>query len=178
MKVGGGEGEGRKFPSFLPHPLPALLLRPFFARSLTIFPRSLLLNRTETLATQATVIVLILTFLTCQQYIAPAFKRPGDTTGSTYRTLEHLNFAVSFITDIVTQISYARVTCKSSFYLWQRQAKVHSEKKKRKNIPQVTELSLLLTIIKIDWTCFFIKSIRIPQVITIGIMNIITFKSW
>ena len=36
-------------------PLPALLLAPFFARSLTLVPRSLLLNRTETLATQATV---------------------------------------------------------------------------------------------------------------------------
>ena len=32
----------------------ALLLPPFFARSLTLVPRSLLLNRTETLATQAT----------------------------------------------------------------------------------------------------------------------------
>ena len=41
------------FPSFLPHPLPALLLAPFFTRSLTLVPRSLLLNRTETLATQA-----------------------------------------------------------------------------------------------------------------------------
>ena len=30
----------------------ALLLAPFFARSLTLVPRSLLLNRTETLATQ------------------------------------------------------------------------------------------------------------------------------
>ena len=34
-------------------PLPALLLAPFFARSLTLVPHSLLLNRTETLATQA-----------------------------------------------------------------------------------------------------------------------------
>ena len=41
------------FPSFLPHPLPALLLTPFFARCLTLVPRSLLLNRTETLARQA-----------------------------------------------------------------------------------------------------------------------------
>ena len=41
------------FPSLLPHPLPALLLRPFFARCLTLVPRFLLLNRTETLATQA-----------------------------------------------------------------------------------------------------------------------------
>ena len=49
----GGEGGGEAFPSFLPHPLPALLLTPFFAQSLTIVPRSLLLNRTETLATQA-----------------------------------------------------------------------------------------------------------------------------
>ena len=35
-------------------PLPALLLAPFFARSLTLVSRSLLLNRTETLTTQAT----------------------------------------------------------------------------------------------------------------------------
>ena len=42
-------GEG-KVSSFLPHPLPGLLLAPFFARSLTIAPRSLLLNRTETKA--------------------------------------------------------------------------------------------------------------------------------
>ena len=34
-------------------PNPALLLAPFFARSLTLVPRSLLLNRTETLATKA-----------------------------------------------------------------------------------------------------------------------------
>ena len=34
-------------------PLPALLLAPFFARSLTLVPSSLLLNHTETLATQA-----------------------------------------------------------------------------------------------------------------------------
>ena len=51
-KVGGGGGEGR-IPSFLFHPLPALLLEPFFARSLTLVPLSLLLNRTETPATQA-----------------------------------------------------------------------------------------------------------------------------
>ena len=52
MKVGGGGGEGRV--SFLSSsPLPALLLTPFFVRSLTLVPRSLLLNRTETLATQA-----------------------------------------------------------------------------------------------------------------------------
>jgi len=40
------------FPSFLPHPLPALLLTPFFARPLTLVPQSLLLNRTETLASR------------------------------------------------------------------------------------------------------------------------------
>ena len=33
--MGGGGGEGRKFSSFLHHPLPALLLESFFARSLT-----------------------------------------------------------------------------------------------------------------------------------------------
>ena len=53
MKVGGGGGEGRKPSCLPPPPLPALLLAPFFARSLTLVPRSLLLNRTEMLATQA-----------------------------------------------------------------------------------------------------------------------------
>ena len=59
---GGGGGErsmaqgpfGRsRAPSFLPHPNPALLLEPFFARSLTLVPRYLFLHRTETLSTQA-----------------------------------------------------------------------------------------------------------------------------
>ena len=46
--------EGNFFFSFLSSPpLLALLLVPFFARSLTLAPRSLCLNRTETLATQA-----------------------------------------------------------------------------------------------------------------------------
>ena len=48
MKEGGGEE--RKPPT---NPLPALLLGPFFARSLTLVPRSSLRNCTETLATQA-----------------------------------------------------------------------------------------------------------------------------
>ena len=55
-QVGGFQNPGvclQAFPSFLPHPLPAVLLAPFFARSLTLVPRSLLLNSTETLATQA-----------------------------------------------------------------------------------------------------------------------------
>ena len=43
------------FPSFLPHPLPAILLAPFFAWSLTLVPHSLLQNRTETLAMQAAI---------------------------------------------------------------------------------------------------------------------------
>ena len=48
-------GRGRKDSFFFrPQPFPALLLAPFFARSLTLVPRSLLLNRTETLATHAT----------------------------------------------------------------------------------------------------------------------------
>ena len=50
MKEGGG---GERLPSFIPHPLPALLLAPFFARSWTLVPRSLLPSRTETLTTQA-----------------------------------------------------------------------------------------------------------------------------
>ena len=44
------------FPSFLPQPLPALLLTPLNARSLSLVPRSLLLNRKETLDTQATIL--------------------------------------------------------------------------------------------------------------------------
>ena len=42
------------FPSFPPHPLPALLLVPFFARQLILVPCSLLIDCTETLAMQAT----------------------------------------------------------------------------------------------------------------------------
>ena len=58
-QVGGFQNRGvcqQAFPSFFPHPLPALLLAPIVARSMTIVPHSLLLvlNRTETLATQAT----------------------------------------------------------------------------------------------------------------------------
>ena len=55
-QVGGFQNPGvcrQAFPSFLPHPLPALLLAPLFSRSLTLVPRSFLLNRTETFATQA-----------------------------------------------------------------------------------------------------------------------------
>ena len=53
MKVGEGEG---KEGNFLPHPLPALLLTPFFARSLTPVPRSLLLNRTKRLLRRLVVV--------------------------------------------------------------------------------------------------------------------------
>ena len=55
-QVGGFQNPGvclQAFPSFPPHPLPTLLLAPFFARSLTLVPPFLLLNRTETLTTQA-----------------------------------------------------------------------------------------------------------------------------
>ena len=47
---GGGGGEGRKegFLTFLPHPLPALSIKPFFAWSLFFAPK-----RAETLATRA-----------------------------------------------------------------------------------------------------------------------------
>ena len=55
-QVGGFQNPGvclQAFRSFLPHPLSALLPVPFFGRSLTLVPCSLLLNRTETLAMQA-----------------------------------------------------------------------------------------------------------------------------
>ena len=41
---------------------PKNLLAPFFARSLTLVPRSLLLNRTETLATQAMTLIVYKVF--------------------------------------------------------------------------------------------------------------------
>ena len=53
----GGGGEG----TFPPHLLPALLLAPFFARSSTLVPRSLLRNRTEKLASR-------LYFFRCHYY--------------------------------------------------------------------------------------------------------------
>ena len=49
-KEGEGGGEGRT----LPHPLLALLLQHFSHGLVTLAPRSLLRNRTETLAMQAT----------------------------------------------------------------------------------------------------------------------------
>ena len=54
-QVGGFQNPGvclQAFPFFLPHPLPALLLTPFFARCLTLVPCSLLLNCMEMLASQ------------------------------------------------------------------------------------------------------------------------------
>ena len=59
-QVGGFQNPGvclQAFPSFLPHPLPALLLALVFTRSLTPVPRSLLLNCTEMLATQAILLI-------------------------------------------------------------------------------------------------------------------------
>ena len=54
MKEGVGEGNERNAVSFLSSPPPPRSLTwPFVARSLTLVPRSLLLNHTETLATQA-----------------------------------------------------------------------------------------------------------------------------
>ena len=40
----------KRFLPFFPAPLPALLLEPLFSQSLTLVPRSFLLNRTEMLA--------------------------------------------------------------------------------------------------------------------------------
>ena len=56
-----GEGEGKEGNASAP---PALLLAPFFARSLTLVSRSLLLNRAETLATQAIPSIKLLTEFT------------------------------------------------------------------------------------------------------------------
>ena len=53
-KRGGKRSRRKETVSFLSSPtLPALSLAPFFARSLTLVPRSLFRNQTETLATQA-----------------------------------------------------------------------------------------------------------------------------
>ena len=48
------KGEAKGKDNLSSPPLPALLLSTFYTRSLTPVPRSLLQNRTETLATQAT----------------------------------------------------------------------------------------------------------------------------
>ena len=55
-QVGGFQNPGvclQVFPSFPPHPLPVLLLAPFFAQQLTLIPQSLLKDKTQTLAKQA-----------------------------------------------------------------------------------------------------------------------------
>ena len=72
-QAGGFQNPGvclQAFPSFLPQPLPALLLAPFFARSLTLVPRSLLLIRTETLARQAIVHRLIAFVICLKRYLS------------------------------------------------------------------------------------------------------------
>ena len=91
MKVGEGEG---KEGNFLPHPLPALLLTPFFARSLTPVPRSLLLNRTETLATQAS---------RCGEV---AVSR--DSTDFFHYTYCFLNYLVSIVVAVVLRVERKR----------------------------------------------------------------------
>ena len=53
-QVGGFKNRGvclQAFPSFLPHPLPALLLAPFFARSLTLLLSPLFLAATASFPT-------------------------------------------------------------------------------------------------------------------------------
>ena len=55
-QVGGFQNPGvclQVSPSFPPHPLPVLLLAPFFAQQLTLIPQSLLKDKTQTLAKQA-----------------------------------------------------------------------------------------------------------------------------
>ena len=67
-QVGGFQNPGvclQAFPSFLPHPLPALLLAPLFSRSLTLVSRSFLLNRTETLAMQANIVSTVACNVAC-----------------------------------------------------------------------------------------------------------------
>ena len=49
------------------HPLPALSLTPFLARSLTLDPRCLLWNQTETLATQASFSFPLKSMVWCHQ---------------------------------------------------------------------------------------------------------------
>ena len=78
-----------RFPSFLPHPLPALLLEPLFSRSLTLVPRSFLLNRTETLATQAMNLLCKLSYLYSNftltlGYINPALRKTDHKFSSVY----------------------------------------------------------------------------------------------
>ena len=54
MKERGGEGK-EGILTFLPHPHLTLLFAPIFTQFVTLVPRSLLQNRTETLAMQAKV---------------------------------------------------------------------------------------------------------------------------
>ena len=86
MKVGGG----------------TLSLTPFFARSLTLVPRSLLLNRTETLATQASYLSVSTTYTTLDWLHAVIPRQPivfrstfGDEIGKfniSFRAIGMPNF--------------------------------------------------------------------------------------
>ena len=87
------------FPSFLPHPLPALLLTPFFTRSLTLVPRSLLLNRTETLATQASMIVLVIVVL--NKTVVDSDWRSDNLCGSHLQSQSELNHVTWWYSTLV-----------------------------------------------------------------------------
>ena len=64
---------------------PALLLAPLFSRSLTLVPRSFLLNRTETLATQASGYV---------EKKTPGVSRNKDASGRSLKFVYTILFVV------------------------------------------------------------------------------------
>ena len=111
------------FPSFLPHPLPALLLTPFSARSLTLVPRSLLLNRTETLATQPTCessgknIICSIEVKSPQQHNLPVRKKRIRANGMLTwdKTKRHASLTTSLIS-IAENLHFALQAKKRRFH--------------------------------------------------------------
>ena len=88
------------FPSSLPYPPPppALVLTTFFAQPLTLVSRSLLLNRTETLSTQATSRLASVTFnMESKGFIKETDNNFDFTTEILFRFLGFGDFKVSIL---------------------------------------------------------------------------------
>ena len=89
----------KRFLPFFPTRHPALLLTPFFTRSLTLVPLSLLLNRTATLAMQASMIVLVIVVL--NNTVVDSDWRSDNLCGSHLQSQSELNHVTWWYSTLV-----------------------------------------------------------------------------
>ena len=84
-------------------------LPPFFARSLTLVPRSLLLNRAETLATQAKKEREIVTYLKVLERALIALLPTQRTKGLVYSCRAQVRRAKKLCAQIIAEITLRRL---------------------------------------------------------------------